>query len=379
MQEVNPDLLNTFGHIDPLSTDGTFGNQDMVSSSVIGNLGTSRQFIVPSSSGTVGDEGPSTLPSTNVHHQEEEESTPSAGVGRRDSTKGNLDEEQGESHIAGGHPSLKRRRESGDHDESPAAKRLWNFQAYHDRSAQQTPSSEPSLSNDEFAAAVVLPYDPLWIDRYGLDRSNLAIPTGNFKFEKLFMDNVFLTGDIFVIDDFAEGVQHNLHHTALVSSFLGSSSQTSTHIPSKVIHVSKASNWWPDLQIKSRTGYRVLPRCKGTQDLIRGIVDEDTRVPASRNGAWKHISLYRNGTHLGSLAKIRDEYQLWIAKVDEWAASHNQRRRARREGRESGLVWQDSGFHRMLEDGSTEPVDTQYQLNPVYQYHVRSLPSSSNS
>ncbi|MCJ1426415.1 hypothetical protein MMC29_004318 [Sticta canariensis] len=396
IQEFNPDPFNTFGHIDLPSTDGTFGTHDMNSSSIIGSRGTSGQyigqFIAPNSSSTVGVRGPSTLTSTNVHH--EEERTPSAGVGNSGflphviplrshhvplgssgstvgrgslnsrSMDGNLNEERDESHSAGGRPSLKRRRKTGDHDETSASKRLWNFEVSRDISSQQSITSEPSLNNDEFAAAVVLPYDPLWIDRHGLDRSRLHIPRSNLKFEKLFMDNVLLMRDIFVLGDFDEGVQNNLLNTALV------------------VNISKASNWWPDLQIKSTTdasGFRILTRCKGTQDLIKDLVKEDNRLLASKTGAWKTISVYRDGTNLGDLAKVRDEYQFWIAKVDQWAASNNQRRRARRAGREPGMIWRDSAFHRILDDGSTAPLDNQYELNPVFQHHIRNLTSSSNN
>ena len=151
---------------------------------------------------------------------------------------------------------------------------------------------------------------------------------------------------------------------------------------SKVINISKASNWWPDLQIRSTTdasGFRVLTRCKGTQDLIRDLAKEDNRLPASKNGAWNCISVYRDGTNLGALATIRDEYKFWIAKVDQWAASNNQRRRARRAGREPGMIWRDSAFHQILDDGSTAPLDKGYELNPVYHHPIRNLTSSSNN
>lgn len=130
---------------------------------------------------------------------------------------------------------------------------------------------------------------------------------------------------------------------------------------------------------RDASGFPVLMRCKGTQDLVKDLVKEDNRLPASKNGAWKLISLYRDGTNLGDLAKIRDEYRLWIAQVDEWAASDNQRRRARRAGRDYGLIWRDSAFHRILDDGSTAPLDNQYQPIPVYQHHIRNLTSSSNN
>lgn len=309
--EFNPDPSNTFGHIDLPSTHVTFGTHDMISSSVVGDHGTSGQYIgqyiVPSSSSTVGDRGQSTLPYTNFHH--EEERALSAGVGNRGSSPkaiplrshhvllgssrstsgygslnlrpkdgnhhvplgssrstggrgslnlrpkdGNLDEKRGESHSAGGRPSLKRCRETGDHDETSAAKRLWNFGISRDTSSRQSPSSEPSLNNDEFAAAVVLPYDPFWIDRHGLDRSKLNIPYSNLKFEKLFMDNVLLMRDIFVLGDFEEGVQNDLLNTALVSLFHGYSLRTSTNI-------SKRSSTFP----RHPTGGRI---CRSSPALM---------------------------------------------------------------------------------------------------------------
>lgn len=59
---------------------------------------------------------------------------------------------------------------------------------------------------------------------------------------------------------------------------------------------------------------------------------------------------------------IRDEYQFWIDQVDEWAASNNQRRRARHGPPGSGLLWRNSKFYRAMPDGSYEPLDVNYFL-----------------
>lgn len=121
------------------------------------------------------------------------------------------------------------------------------------------------------------------------------------------------------------------------------------------------------------SGYRVLTRCKGTQEIIKALIEEDTRLAFGQNGAWKLFSLFRMGVDLGNLANIRDDYGFWVNQVDEWAAENKQRRRARRHVRSSGLIWRNSEFYQLQSDGSTEPVDDQHLRNPVYQHHSRTL------
>lgn len=95
---------------------------------------------------------------------------------------------------------------------------------------------------------------------------------------------------------------------------------------------------------------------------MKALIEEDHRLRSGQNGAWKLVSLFRNGTNLGTLAKIREEYSFWMVQVDEWAARNKQRRRARRTGRDSGLTCRDS-----------ELVSDVYQRDPISQYHNRDL------
>lgn len=104
---------------------------------------------------------------------------------------------------------------------------------------------------------------------------------------------------------------------------------------------------------------------------MKALIEEDGRLHAGKNGAWKLVSLFRMGTNLGTLAEIREEYSLWVDQVDIWAARNRQRRRARRDVRGSSLIWRDSKFHQVLPDGSTEPLDHHLQLDPVSQHHNR--------
>lgn len=288
-------------------------------------------------------------------------------------------EERGESSRVGGRARPKGRGKFVNPEEALVADRLWNFEASHENTSQQNADSVPLLSHEQFLAAVQQPYDPLWIDKDGLDRSKLAISRSVLKFEKLFLDSVLTVGDIFVLGDMSQGIQQNLRNTALVGGvFFGNSANLSVLTSNQVISVSKLSNWWPDLQLKSAkdpSGYRVLARCKGTQDLAKALVEEDDRLRSSgHNGAWKLVSLFRNGENLGTLDKIRDEYQFWIDQVDEWAARNHQRRRARRAPRGSGLLWRNSRFYQAMPDGTYVPLDDAYQLNPVNQHHNRGLP-----
>lgn len=312
------------------------------------NTGVSTSMALPASSRSMGDRV------SRVHHNEE----------------------RGESSRVGGRACLKGRGKVVNLEKALVADRLWNFEASHENTSQQDAASEPLLSNDQFLAAVQQPYDPLWIDNHGLDRSKLTIQRSNLKFEKLFLDSVLTVGDILVLGDMNQGIQENLRNTALVGGFFffGNSTNLSVLTSKQVIAVSKLSNWWPDLQMKSvkdPSGYRVLARCKGTQDLAKALVEEDDRLQSGFSGAWKLVSLFRNGENLGTLAKIRDEYGFWIDQVDEWAASNNQRRRARRCPRGSGLLWHNSKFYQAMPDGSYEPLDDAYQLNPVNQHHNR--------
>lgn len=273
--------------------------------------------------------------------------------------------EHGESTKVCGRISSKGREKVLDPEEPLVAERLWNFEKTLGNIDPDTATSEPLLTNDTIAAAVQLPYDPFWIDVHKLDRAKFDIPRSNLKFEKLFLDNVLMVGDIFMLGDVDEGMIQNLRNTALVGSFCFWYFCEPILTCEKVLQVCKASNWWPDLQIRTNkepSGYRVLTRCKGTQELMKALIEEDHRLRSGQNGAWKLVTLFRNGTNLGTLAKIREEYSFWIDQVDEWAARNKQRRRARRTGRGYGHTFRDS-----------ELVDGGCQRDHIFQYHNRVL------
>lgn len=112
---------------------------------------------------------------------------------------------------------------------------------------------------------------------------------------------------------------------------------------------------------------------------MKGLSEEDTRLHHGKCGAWVDFSMFRNGVNLGTLASIRQEYHFWVDLVDEWAARNNQRRRARRGGRKFGLVWRNSRFFKLLEDGTTEPLEDAHQLHPVNRHHNCDQRLQSNS
>lgn len=160
--------------------------------------------------------------------------------------------------------------------------------------------------------------------------------------------------------------------------------QSCTDFPEQVLNVSRETNWWPDLQIRAingqEGGYEVLKRCKGTQQLVKALIEEDIRMRSTKCGTWKSVTVFRNGVDLGSMEKVRDEYQVWVGEVDKWASRNNQRRCTRRSRGSPGLIWQGKKLYRVLSDGSTELVDDlEHQPIPVYQHHMRvqSLPGSS--
>lgn len=107
-----------------------------------------------------------------------------------------------------------------DPNEILGANRLWNFEPFHTNALpDKTLESEPLLTDDDFATMVRLPYDPLWIDKRGIDRSSIIARGSILKFEKLFIDSVLMVGDLLVVGDVDEGMKKNLRNTALVSGF----------------------------------------------------------------------------------------------------------------------------------------------------------------
>lgn len=125
-----------------------------------------------------------------------------------------------ESTTIAGSVCSRRREKVVDPEEALVAERLWNFEASHESSLQEAAAADLLLTEDVLAAAVQLPYDPLWIENFGLDRSSFKIPRSTLKFEKLFLDNIIVVGDILVLGDADEGITKNLRNTALVSGCL---------------------------------------------------------------------------------------------------------------------------------------------------------------
>lgn len=229
----------------------------------------------------------------------------------------------------------------------------------------------PILTDHQFEILAQQPYDPLWIENLALDRVKLAIPPSPLKIQKLFMDNILVVGDKFILGDVDEGIKQDLRNEAEVSdSFWNSFAKSSILTIEKVTVVSRGTDWCPDIRIKTESsGYKIVNRVKGTQELILALEAEDNRLRFGKSGAWKNLTVFRNGINLGTLAKIREDYHFWMNEMDAWAIRTGSRRRNRRAPRGSNLKWQDGDFYEVLADGSLKRLDDASQLNPVSAYN----------
>ena len=229
----------------------------------------------------------------------------------------------------------------------------------------------PILNDNQFEILAQQPYDPLWIENLALDRVKLAIPPSPLKIQKLFMDNILMIGDKFVLGDVDEGIKQDLRNEAEVSDyFWNSSAKSSILMIEKVTDVSRGTDWCPDIRIKTESsGYKTVSRVKGTQELVLALEAEDNRLRFGKSKAWKNLCVIRNGINLGTLAKVREDYHFWMNEVDAWAVRTGPRRRNRRAPRGSNLKWQDGDFYEVLADGSLKRLDDASQLHPVSAYN----------
>ncbi|MCJ1471173.1 hypothetical protein MMC07_009821 [Pseudocyphellaria aurata] len=230
-----------------------------------------------------------------------------------------------------------------------------NFEACLDHPIQQT-STPLFVRCPQLAAAALQRYDPLWIENFGLDRNQLQIAPSPMKFDKLFRDGVLGIGDQLVVGDRTPG------NTTSVGGFPQYCEGALTH--NKIIGVTPAPHWLPDVEIPSTTepsGHRVIHRCNGPQALVQEMMAES---PASlhMHRAWWEIRLVRGGADLGILATIRDDYGAWEGFVDEWAVFTGRPRRARRARPGSDTRWTGEAFHKVLPDGSLRKLADQINV-----------------
>lgn len=206
---------------------------------------------------------------------------------------------------------------------------------------QRQPAQDGLILEAEFAAAVNIPYDPLWIEHYGLDHSQITFSPSAMKFDKLFLEKVIQVGDkLVLIPDHmleAESITPPLQNVATVLSI----TRCPQHFPDLLVDSSSSPN-----------GRLLIPRCAGTKKLASVLIEGDSRLSAiTPSRAWKNFRLYRANVNLGTLWDVRLRYNLWIDQVDAWAVRNHQPRRPRRSPRGTDVVFRDGLFQKLVPGG----------------------------
>lgn len=209
------------------------------------------------------------------------------------------------------------------------------------------------LLEAEFAAAVNKPYDPLWIEHYGLDPSQITFSPSALKFDKLFLEKVIKVGDkLVLIPDHmpeADSIVPPLRNVATILSI----TRCPQHFPN--IFITSPS---------SPSGHLLISRCAGTKQLAAALIKEDSRLSViTPSRAWKHFHLHRADVDLGTLWDVRLRYNLWIDQVDAWAVRNRQPRRARRSPRGSNVVFRDGLFRRLVPGGGMVVCEDQHAFD----------------
>lgn len=218
---------------------------------------------------------------------------------------------------------------------------------------QQKPAQVGLILEAEFAAAAGTPYDPLWIEHYGLDPSQITFSSSAMKFDKLFLEKVIKVGDKLVLipehTPDAESITPPLRNVATVLSV----TRCPQHFPNLLINSSSSPN-----------GGLLIQRCVGTKQLALALIKEDSRLSAiTPSRAWKHFRLYRANMNLGTLWDVRLRYNLWIDQVDAWAVRNGQQRRQRRRPRGTNVVFQDGLFQTLLPGGGLVVCEDQHAFD----------------
>lgn len=243
-----------------------------------------------------------------------------------------------QNHLENARP---RHRDAESHQQQPnIAKQSYQnlAQSLDPNLPQRQPAQGGLILETEFAAAVNTPYNPLWIEHYGLDPSQITFSPSAMKFDKLFLEKIIKVGDkLVLIPDHmpeAESITPPLRNVATVLSI----TRCPQHFPNLLIKSSSSPN-----------GRLLIPRCAGTKQLASALIEEDSRLSAiTPSRAWKHFRLYRANVNLGTLWNVRLRYNLWIDQVDAWAVRNKQPRRARRSPKGTDVVFRDGLFKRLV-------------------------------
>lgn len=218
---------------------------------------------------------------------------------------------------------------------------------------QRDTAQDGLILEAEFAAAVNKPYDPLWIENYGLDPSQITFSPSALKFDKLFLEKVIKVGDqLVLIPDHlseADSIVPPLRNVATVLSI----ARCPQHFPNLLV-----------TSISSPTGRLLIPRCAGTRQLAAALINEDSRLSAiTPSRSWRQFRLYRATINLGTLWDVRLRYNLWIDQVDAWAVRNQQPRRARRSPRGSNVIFRDGFFRRLVPGGGMVVCEDQHAFD----------------
>lgn len=232
---------------------------------------------------------------------------------------------------------------------------------------QRNPAQEGLILEAEFAAAAGTPYDPLWIEHYGLDPSQITFSSSAMKFDKLFLEKVIKVGDKLVLipehTPDAESITPPLRNVATVLSI----TRCPQHFPT--LHINSSSSPNEGLLIQ---------RCAGTKQLALALIKEDSRLSAiTPSRAWKHFRLYRDNVNLGTLWDVRLRYNLWIDQVDAWAVRNGQQRRHRRSPRGTNVVFQDGLFQKLVPGGGMVVCEDQHEFDAPRRRGVRRRKSAA--
>lgn len=217
---------------------------------------------------------------------------------------------------------------------------------------RRQPAQDGLILEDEFAAAATTPYDPLWIEHYGLDPSQITFSPSAMKFDKLFLEKVIKVGDkLVLIPDHmpeAESIAPPLRNVATVLRII----RCPQHFPNLLINSSSPNE------------HLLIPRCTGTKQLASALIKEDSRLSGvTPSRAWKHFRLYRGNVNLGTLWDVRLRYNLWIDQVDAWAVRNQQPRRPRRSPRGTDVVFRDGLFQRPVPGGGMVVCEDQHAFD----------------
>lgn len=232
---------------------------------------------------------------------------------------------------------------------------------------QRKPAQDGLILEAEFAAAVGTPYDPLWIEHYGLDPSQITFSSSAMKFDKLFLEKVIKVGDKLVLipehTPDAESITPPLRNVATVLSI----TRCPQHFPT--LHINSSSS--PNEGL-------LISRCAGTKQLALALIKEDSRLSAiTPSRAWKNFRLYRANVNLGTLWDVRLRYNLWIDQVDAWAVRNGQQRRHRRSPRGTNVVFQDGLFQKLVPGGGLVVCEDQHEFDAPRRREVRRRKSAA--